>query len=77
MVRKDVIFDEDVRSSSSQDSPSVIEENVEVVVPEIDSETQDESDSEGDEVRLGLDMPSPSTPTHRGQDGLLRTLQEA
>jgi hypothetical protein len=31
MVSRDVIFGEDVRSSSSQDSPSLIEEIVEVV----------------------------------------------
>jgi hypothetical protein len=50
----------------------VIEENEEVVVPEIDLETQDESDSKGDEVRLGVDMPSPSTQLAGGQDGLLK-----
>jgi hypothetical protein len=39
MVSRYVIFDEDVRSSSSQDSPLVIKESEEVVVLEIDSET--------------------------------------
>jgi hypothetical protein len=64
VLSKDAIFDEEMRSSSSQDSPSVIKERQEVV-PETDSNTQDELDSEEDEVRIGLDMPSPSTPTHR------------
>jgi hypothetical protein len=77
VVSKDVIFDEDVRSSNSQDSPSMIEEREEVVVPETDSETRDESNSEGDEVRLGVDIPSPSTPTCRKLRWLTQTLQEA
>jgi hypothetical protein len=38
-VSRDVKFDEDVRSSSSQDSPLVIEENEKVFVPETDSKT--------------------------------------
>jgi len=42
----------------------VFKENVEVVVLENDLETQYELDSEGDVVRLGMNMPSPSTPTH-------------
>jgi len=33
VVSRDVILDEDVRSSNSQDSPSVIEEREEFVVP--------------------------------------------
>jgi hypothetical protein len=39
MISKDVKFDENVRSSSSQDSPSMIEGNEEVVVPKTDSKT--------------------------------------
>jgi hypothetical protein len=45
MVSRDVKFDEDVRSSSSHDSPSVIERREEVVVPEVDSEVRAKSDS--------------------------------
>ena len=49
---RDVLFDEDVRSSSSKDYSSTIEENVEVSIPqinldsfyELDSKTQDELD---------------------------------
>jgi hypothetical protein len=36
MVRRDLKFDEDVRSFSSQDSSLVIKEREEVVVPEVD-----------------------------------------
>ena len=39
MVSRDVIVDEDVRSSRSWDSPLVIEENVKVVVLKYDSKT--------------------------------------
>jgi hypothetical protein len=53
----------------------VIEEKDKVVVPKIDSETRDESDSEGVEVRLSMDMPSP-TPTSRKLTWLTQTLQE-
>ena len=63
-MRRDVKYDEDVRSSSSHGSPSIIEENEEVV-PTIDLETLDELDLEEDVVILGVDMPLPSTPTQR------------
>lgn len=36
MVGTDVNFDEDVKSSSSQGSPSMIEENEEIFFPNID-----------------------------------------
>jgi hypothetical protein len=61
----DVIFDKGIRASSSQDSPLVVEENVEVVVLETNLETLHELDSEGDEVRLGLNMPLSSSLAHR------------
>jgi hypothetical protein len=51
-VSKELIFDDDVRFFSSQDSPSVIEENVEVIFPDTDSKTRDESNLQGVEVRL-------------------------
>jgi hypothetical protein len=38
MVSRDVILDEGMRYSSSQDSPLVIEENVGVIVPETNLE---------------------------------------
>jgi len=59
-VSRDVIFDKDVKSSSSQDSPSVIEKSEEDF-PKTNLEIHDESNSSMDEGRLGLDMPSPST----------------
>jgi hypothetical protein len=40
MVGRDVNFDEDVRSCSSQGSPLEIEEKNNVVVPNIDSKTR-------------------------------------
>jgi len=54
LVSKDMKFDEHVKSSSSQDSPPVVQENKKVVVPNTDSESRDESDPGVDEVRLGL-----------------------
>jgi hypothetical protein len=65
LVSRDVIFDEDMGSFSSQHSPSMIEERMEVVVPEVDSKTRDKLDSQRYEERLGLDMPSPSTLAHK------------
>lgn len=61
----DVNFDEDVRSSSLQGSPLVIESSREVSILDIDSKTQHESDSEGDEVRLCVDMLSHCSPMCR------------
>jgi hypothetical protein len=39
VVSKDVIFEEDMRSSNSHDSPLVIEEREEVDVPKTNSKT--------------------------------------
>jgi hypothetical protein len=58
-----VKLDEDLRSSSSQVSPSKIKESVEV--------------HGGREVRLGRDMPSPSTLIRRKLRQLTQTLQDA
>ena len=65
LLRKDVKFHEDVRYSSLQNSPSVIEENEEVFAPNIDPETHHESDSNINEVILGSDVPSPYTIDYR------------
>jgi hypothetical protein len=51
MFCRDVMFDDDVRFSSSQDSPSMTDKREEVVISKIYLENQDELDSEGDEVR--------------------------
>ena len=48
-----VKFYEDVTSSSAQDSPSKIEGSEEVLVPNTNPKLE--------KVRLGEDMPSPST----------------
>jgi hypothetical protein len=69
-------LDEDVRSSCSQDSPSMIEESEDTVVPNIDPTFHDESDSSVDEVRLGSDMPSPSTPVDTRLRWLTETSQD-
>jgi hypothetical protein len=55
----------------------VIEEREEVVVPETDLKTQDESDSKKVQTRLGVDMPSSTIPTRRKSRWLTQTLQEA
>jgi len=78
IVTRDVKFNEDVRSSSnSRDCPSEIEENEEVVVPYANLKTRDESNSRIDEARLGMDMPSPSTPPYKKSGWLTQTLHEA
>lgn len=45
VVSQDVEFDEDVISSSSKVSPSVIEESEEVTIPKADSKVRAESES--------------------------------
>jgi hypothetical protein len=71
VVNKDVKFDEDLRYSSE------IEWIEEIVVPKDDLEVKAKSDSKVDEVSLGVDMPSPSTPTCKRPRWLNQTLQEA
>jgi hypothetical protein len=77
MMSRDVKFDEDVRSSSSQDSPSMIErEREEVVILEIDLGIRLESNSRMDKVSLGMDMPSRTTPAHRKSRWITLTLHD-
>jgi len=45
------MFDDDLRFSSSQDSPSMNDKREEIVISKVYLENQDELDSEGDEVR--------------------------
>jgi hypothetical protein len=76
MVSTDVIFYEDVRCSKSQYFASVVKEREDFFVPYTNSKTQEESNSEEDEVILGVDMPSP-TLDHKKLRFLTQTLQEA
>ena len=64
MVIRDVKSNEDVRYSSSHDSLIVFHE---VVVLEVYYEVRVRFHPAMDEVRLGMDMPSPSSPSCRNQ----------
>jgi hypothetical protein len=57
LVIQDVKYDEKVRSSSSQISPSLIERSEEVVFLYIDSKVKEESNIGVYKVRLGVDIP--------------------
>jgi hypothetical protein len=73
VVSQDVKFDEDVWSSRSQVSPSMIEGSEEVVVPEFDSEVREESDPGVGKGELKEGYALTLYFSHAGsQDGLLR-----
>jgi hypothetical protein len=55
--------------------PQMIEGSEEVVVPNFDSKIREESNPSVGEVRLGMDMPSPSTPARKKRRWLTQTLQ--
>jgi len=60
-VSGEVKINEDVRYSSSQDSPLVTEKREVIVVLDTDSKVKAKSNLEVDEVKLGVDVSSPST----------------